>query len=47
MRLIAGSWWSTPTEPLFSLTYGTSQIVMGVQGRRTEPTLHSVTKNAA
>jgi uncharacterized membrane protein HdeD (DUF308 family) len=32
---------------LFSLTYGTSQIVMGVQGRRTEPTLHSVTKNAA
>ena len=32
---------------LFSLTYGTSQIVMGVQARRTGPTLHSVMKDAA
>jgi uncharacterized membrane protein HdeD (DUF308 family) len=32
---------------LFSLTYGTSQIVMGVQARRTEPILHSVGKDAA
>jgi uncharacterized membrane protein HdeD (DUF308 family) len=32
---------------LFSLTYGTSQIVMGVQARRTEPILHSVGKGAA
>jgi uncharacterized membrane protein HdeD (DUF308 family) len=32
---------------LFSLTYGTSQIVMGVQARRTGQTLHSVLKDAA
>ena len=32
---------------LFSLSYGTSQIVMGVQARRTGPTLHSVMKDAA
>jgi uncharacterized membrane protein HdeD (DUF308 family) len=32
---------------LFSLTYGTSQIVMGVQARRTGQTLHSVMKDAA
>jgi uncharacterized membrane protein HdeD (DUF308 family) len=32
---------------LFSLTYGTSRIVMGVQARRTGQTLHSVMKDAA
>jgi uncharacterized membrane protein HdeD (DUF308 family) len=32
---------------LFNLTYGTSRIVMGVQARRTEQILHSVTKDAA
>jgi uncharacterized membrane protein HdeD (DUF308 family) len=32
---------------LFSLTYGSSQIVMGVQARRTGQTLHSVMKDAA
>ena len=32
---------------LFSLTYGTSLIVVGVQSRRTGPTLHSVVKDAA
>jgi uncharacterized membrane protein HdeD (DUF308 family) len=31
----------------FSLTYGSSQIVMGVQARRTGQTLHSVLKDAA
>jgi uncharacterized membrane protein HdeD (DUF308 family) len=32
---------------LFSLTYGFSQIVTGVQARRTGQTLHSVMKDAA
>jgi len=32
---------------LFSLTYGTSRIVMGVQARQTGQTLHSVLKDAA
>ena len=32
---------------LFSLTYGTSLIVVGVQARRTGRTLHSVVKDAA
>jgi uncharacterized membrane protein HdeD (DUF308 family) len=32
---------------LFSLSYGFSQIVMGVQARRTGQTLHSVLKDAA
>jgi uncharacterized membrane protein HdeD (DUF308 family) len=32
---------------LFSLIYGSSQIVMGIQARRTGQTLHSVMKDAA
>ena len=32
---------------LFSLIYGSSQIVMGIQARRTGQTLHSVMKHAA
>ena len=32
---------------LFSLTYGTSQIVMGIQARRTGQILHSAMKDAA
>jgi len=32
---------------LFNLIYGSSQIVMGVQARRTGQTLHSVMKDAA
>jgi uncharacterized membrane protein HdeD (DUF308 family) len=32
---------------LFSLTYGTLQIVMGVKARQTGQTLHSVVKDAA
>ena len=32
---------------LFSLTYGTSRIVIGIQARQTGHTLHAVTKDAA